>query len=286
MTATFCTSCGAPLNGPFCSQCGTAAPRPSTATGFAPPPVTPAPAAPLPPPYAPPPPLTGPPGHPRGRKVPFAWVAIAAVMVSGVIVALALGGSSRRINPVASGEGAPGSSRPASLPPLAEPGTRSSIVPPWANSQIGRLVTAQLVLGASGTSMFVSPGHNTCAVLGSEVSCVATPLWHKNDPAALPAISAACSTTPDGRWSVFAIDSTHPGSVVGCTATPPPLTLRGGTAPDNTAPDNKVIGMGSSGILCLIDARQGAPASQTGVACWNPATNHGFMITYQDMHVW
>lgn len=154
-------------------------------------------------------------------------------------------------------------------------------MPAWANKHIGRLVRAQMVLGATGTAVFASHGHNTCAVVGADVTCVATPLWHSRDAAALPAVDPACSSAQNGRWSVFTIGPDGAGAAVDCTATPTALTLGTGTAPYN-----RVIGMGSTGILCYIDARRGAPTSETGVACWNPATNHGFMITNQDKSLW
>lgn len=312
MFTTFCTNCGAPLDTTFCSECGARAPKPSpdidatfvrwtplaprsvefpppmVIPGVLPTSITPEPTVALPPLYAPPPEL--------GRRVKpdraKMWLTIGAAvaLVGAISVALAVGGSSHP--PAADARPSdlvtPSSTTSSTALPTStstssslEPGTRSALVPSWANKDIGRLVRAQIVLGATGTAVFASPGHNTCAVLGSEVSCVAMPLWHQNDLGVLPPLDPSCSSTPDGRWSVFTVGSTGLGTAVGCSTTPTALTLGTGTAPHN-----KVIGMGATGILCYIDARKGAPSSESGVACWNPATNHGLMITNQDMRLW
>lgn len=293
MTTTFCTTCGSPLDTPFCSECG--APRPTlsqdidaTLVRATPPAIAPEPTMALPPLYAPPP-AVGTSQKPDRTKMWWATGAAAALVIGAVSVALAAGGSSSH-SAAAAGptslvtpSAAPSSTATLLVPTssILEPGTRSALVPSWANERIGRLVRAEKVLGATGTAVFASPGRNICAVLGSEVSCVATPLWHKDDPGALPPIDPNCSAAPEGRWSVFTIGSTGSASAVGCSTTPTALTLGSGTAPYN-----RVIGMGATGVLCYIDARRGTPTSQTGVACWNPATNHGFMITHQGMSLW
>ena len=308
MTTTFCTTCGVPLGTPFCSECGAPAPKPPTevdATFVRSAPLVPKSVA-FPPPMtltgsssgpstAPEPtvalpPLHGPPAarssHRAGDRARMWWVlgAVAALVIGITAAGFVIGGGSSPASPAAAVSPRPtASSGTASDVPVAslEPGTRSALVPAWANRHIGRLVRAQMVLGASGTAVFASPGHNTCAVVGAGVMCVASPLWHSRDASALPAVDPACSSAPNGRWSVFTIGPAGNGAAVGCSTMPAALTLGTGTAPYN-----RVIGMGSTGILCYIDARRGAPTPETGVACWNPATNHGFMITNQDKSLW
>ena len=279
MTTTFCANCGVPLGTPFCSECGAPAPKPPTdldatfvrsaplvpASVEFPPPmnipglsdaasIAPEPTAVLPPQYGPPSVGTRASGRYRSRMW---WVvgAAAAAIIGVTVAGFAVGGSSSTASPAAVFSTPPGASPSAtsSGAPVAsqEPGTRSALVPAWANQHIGRLVRAQMVLGASGTAVFASRGRNTCAVVGADVTCVATPLWHSRDAAALPAIDPACSSAQDGRWSVFTIGPDGAGTAVDCSSTPTALTLGTGTAPYN-----RVIGMGSTGILCYIDARR------------------------------
>ena len=315
MTTTFCTNCGAPLDTPFCSECGTPAPKVSAQAidatvvrsaplvpawvEFPPPPMViadtdsfprvgePEPTVGLRPLYAPTAPAVVAPSPVTHRRTWLALGAVAALIAGAVTAFLALhGGSSDRASGPASPVSVASAAATLSLPPVSassapDPGTRSALVPAWANKNVGRLVAPQMVLGASGTAVFASQGHNTCAVVEAEVTCVATPLWHKDDAAALPPTDPTCSTSADGQWAVFTLGTTGMGTVASCTSTPAALSLGTGIAPHN-----KVIGMGSTGILCYIDVRKGAPTSQTGVACWNPASNHGFVITNQDKRLW
>lgn len=311
MTTTLCTTCGAPLDTPFCSECGTAGPKafkpdPDATVvrstplvppwvQFPPPPlvlpkltasddsdIAPEPTAALPPLFAPPPPIHGPASMRRPRN---AWIAVGAGVALGVglltVLLLRPDAPSHPSVPVSAAPATSAAGAAGAASTSLEPGTRSALVPAWANANVGRLVRAQIVLGADGIAEFATQGHNTCAVVGAEVQCVATPLWHASDPSALPPTDPTCSEAADGRWAVFAIAPTGMGTAATCTATPTALTLGAGTVPHNT-----VIGMGSTGILCYVDVRPGAPAAQTGVACWNPSSNHGFLITHQDKRLW
>ena len=152
-------------------------------------------------------------------------------------------------------------------------------MPAWANANVGRLVRPQIMLGGGGNVVaFGSKRGNRCGVSGTDVVCVAAEFWTRDHP--LPSVSDCSGTASTHPLDLFWLRSEQGSTAFSCSATPVGLAQGFGTVPDN-----KVIGMGHTGVLCLVDHVPGQSA-RTGVACWNPRTNHGFMITSQAMRLW
>jgi hypothetical protein len=157
------------------------------------------------------------------------------------------------------------------------PGTRSGQVPDWANKAIGRSAKAQITLG-SGDAGFGSENGNHCAANGVDVVCAAADFWTNSH--SLPTGADCIGVQVTHPVSLFWLQNGQPGTGLRCTTMPTALQQ-----PLGTVPDNQVIAMGQTGVYCLVDHVPGQ-SGRTGIACWNPNTNHGFMITSQDKRLW